>query len=233
MADIPEEREPRMTDAVMAVWGDADPAAEAEFNEWYHREHVPERVGMPGWLNGRRYRKVGRGRHRYLAVYDVASLRSFADPAYRQALDHPSDWTRRMMPHFRNFVRATCRVRLRIGEVAGSVVATVRYDPGDGDREAIARWLAGDVLHSLREREGITRVQLWEADLDTSLARSGEQAIRMGSDGRAPFTAVIEATDRSFADSALRETEIASGLSARGARAVVSGLYGLMFALER
>src|SRR3546814_19154349 len=34
-----------MTDAVMAVWGDADAALEAEFNEWYHREHVPERVG--------------------------------------------------------------------------------------------------------------------------------------------------------------------------------------------
>src|SRR3546814_1631627 len=88
-----------MTDAVMAVWGDADAALEAEFNEWYHREHVPERVGMPGWRRGRRYRRVDRGRQRYLVVYEVDSLASFDDPVYRHALDNPSDWTRRSEEH--------------------------------------------------------------------------------------------------------------------------------------
>ena len=221
-----------MTEAVMAVWGDAAPEADAEFSEWYHREHVPERVGMPGWRNGRRYRKIGRGRHRYLAVYDVDRLACFDDPAYRHALDNPTDWTRRMMPHFRNFVRATSRVRFASGEVLGSVLATVRYDQGAGDPEAIARWLAGEALHDLRNREGITRVQHWQSDMDRSLAKTGEQSIRTGRDGRAPFTAVIEGTERGFVEAALKEAEIVDGLKARGAKNVDAGLYAMIFALH-
>lgn len=221
-----------MSDAVMAVWGDAAPAHDAEFSEWYHREHIPERVGMPGWRNGRRYRKLGRGRHRYLAAYDVDRLACFDDPAYRHALDHPTEWTTRMMAHFRNFVRATCRVRFSSGEALGSVVATVRYAPGAGKAEEIARWLAGTALHDLRTREGITRVQHWEADMGRSLARTGEQDIREGKDGEAPFTAVIEGTDRVFVEAALKEADIVAGLERRGARDVEPGLYSMMFALH-
>lgn len=220
-----------MTDAAMAVWGDADPKIEAEFGEWYHREHVPERVGLPGWKAGRRYRRVDRGGFRYLAVYDVDALACFDDPIYRHTLDHPTDWTRRMMPGFRNFVRATCRVRLVAGEVAGGVLASIRYDPGEPLREPIARWLGGDALHGLRDRVGITRVQLWEADLGRSLTPTAEQKIRAGADGRAPFTAVIEGTERTAVEAALRESGIEAGLAERGATDVQVGVYQLMFAL--
>ena len=222
-----------MSDAVMAVWGDADPRVEAEFNEWYHREHVPERVGMPGWRTGRRYRRVDRGRHRYLAAYEVESLACFDDPVYRRALDHPTDWTRRMMPGFRNFVRATCRVRLVAGEVVGGYLATVRYAPPDGQREPVARWLAGEALHDLRDRAGVTRVQLWEADLGRSLAPTAEQSIRSQPDGRAPFAAVIEGTDRVAVDEALREAGIVAGLERRGAADIQVGIYQMMFSLAR
>lgn len=222
-----------MTDAVMAVWGDAEASVEAEFNEWYHRQHVPERVGMPGFRAGRRYRRADRGRHRYLAVYDVEALACFDDPVYRHTLDNPTDWTRRMMPGFRNFVRATCRVRLVAGEVAGGWIATVRYDPGAERREPLARWVGGEVLHDLRDRAGITRVQLWEADLGRSLTATGEQSMRTGPDGRAPFTAVIEGTDRAVVEAALAESGIAAGLVARGAGDVASGVYQMMFALNR
>jgi len=222
-----------MTEAAMAVWGDSDPAIEAEFNEWYHREHVPERVGMPGWRAGRRYRRLDRGTHRYLAAYEVESLGCFDDPVYRHALDNPTDWTRRMMPGFRNFIRATCRIRFKSGEVAGAVVATVRYAPAEGAVEPTARWLAGDALHGLRDRVGITRVQLWESDLGRSLTATSEQKMRKAADGRAPFAAVIEGTDRPAVEAALAEAGIAAGLARHGATDVNVGLYGLMFALTR
>lgn len=222
-----------MTDAAMAVWGDVEARAEPEFNEWYHREHVPERVGMPGWRAGRRYRRVDRGRYRYLAVYEVDAITCFDDPVYRHALDHPTDWTRRMMPAFRNFVRATCRVRLVSGEVAGGVLATVRFDPPDATREAVVRWIAGEALHDLRDRPGITRVQLWEADSGRSLAQTAEQSMRAGPDGRTAFAAVIEGTDRAAVTTALAEAGIEAGLADRRAKAVEVGVYGLLFALTR
>lgn len=220
-----------MTDGVMAVWGDVAPAAEAEFNEWYFRQHVPERVGVAGWRVGRRFKKIGRGKHRYLAVYDVDGPDSFAHPLYRQSLDNPTEWTQRMMPAFRNFIRAACRVRLAVGEVAGGMIATVRYSPPEAAREPIARWLGGDALHGLREHPGITRLQLWEADRGQSLVATKEQAIRTGADGEAPFTAVIEGTDRAAVAAALAASGIEGGLVERGAGDIQTGLYQLLFSL--
>jgi hypothetical protein len=34
---------------------DIDPADEAEFNRWYDREHLEERVAIDGFLEARRY----------------------------------------------------------------------------------------------------------------------------------------------------------------------------------
>ena len=220
-----------MDEAIMAVWGDAARSAEAEFSEWYHREHIPQRVGHPGWRSGHRYRKIGAGKHRYLALYEVDRMAAFDDPAYRHTLDHPTEWTQAMMPHFRNFIRAVCRVRFTSGEVAGGVVATIRFDPTADRREPIARWAAGEALHDLREHEGVTRVQLWEADLDRSLVKTREQEIRKEADGRAPFTAVIEGTEERHVKAALAESDIVQGLQSRGAANVTLGLYRFMFGL--
>jgi len=222
-----------MSDAVLGVWGDVEAKTEPEFNEWYHREHVPQRLGMPGWRAGRRYRRLDRGRHRYVALYELDSLACFDDPAYRHILEHPTDWTRRMMPAFRNFVRASCRVRLVSGEVAGGFVATVRFDPPAAEREAVVRWIGGQALHDLRDRPGITRVQLLEADSGRSLVPTTEQKLRIGPDGRSSFVAIIEGTDRPAIEAALAESDIESGLAARQARDVEVGVYQLMFALTR
>lgn len=43
---------------VMVVLTDVDEALDAEFNEWYDEEHVPERVAVPGVRGARRFRRV-------------------------------------------------------------------------------------------------------------------------------------------------------------------------------
>ncbi len=53
----------------------ADPAREAEFNDWYDNIHVPDILETPGFLRARRYeqREARDGRGKYLAVYDIDS----------------------------------------------------------------------------------------------------------------------------------------------------------------
>lgn len=46
---------PRIGQGVLAIWNGIAPEAEAEFVAWHVREHIPERVGLPGFLRGRRY----------------------------------------------------------------------------------------------------------------------------------------------------------------------------------
>ena len=40
---------------VVAIWHDLLPEAKGDFYEWHNREHMPERVGIPGFRRGRRY----------------------------------------------------------------------------------------------------------------------------------------------------------------------------------
>jgi len=55
------------------------PELEAEFNEWYDNVHIPEVLGIDGFVAATRYRLseaqlVGnQPQHRYLAVYEIAS----------------------------------------------------------------------------------------------------------------------------------------------------------------
>lgn len=42
-------------EAVVAIWNGIAPEGRAEFYEWHLHEHIPERVGIPGFKRGRRY----------------------------------------------------------------------------------------------------------------------------------------------------------------------------------
>jgi hypothetical protein len=67
-------------EAVLAVWCDIDPEHDAEFNDWYTHQHLPERVGIPGFLRGRRwsvpkgaaYQKGGQ----YFTLYEIETLQT-------------------------------------------------------------------------------------------------------------------------------------------------------------
>ena len=40
---------------MLITWMDIDPAEEADFNLWYDREHLAERVGIEGFVEARRW----------------------------------------------------------------------------------------------------------------------------------------------------------------------------------
>ncbi|MGH8056431.1 MAG: hypothetical protein ACREOH_04245, partial [Candidatus Entotheonellia bacterium] len=55
---------------LLAVWMDIPAHVEDDFNRWYNEEHIAERVGIPGFLNGRRYLAID-GAPKYVALYDT------------------------------------------------------------------------------------------------------------------------------------------------------------------
>jgi hypothetical protein len=62
-----------------------DPAAEDEFNAWYDREHIPERLVLPGFISATRYESTQRrpdSRLNYLAVYELDGPEALSTPGY-------------------------------------------------------------------------------------------------------------------------------------------------------
>ena len=86
------------------------PEAEADFNAWYDKEHVPALAAVPGCLSARRFRiekAVSQGQQRYLALYHLASPDVCSSDAWKKAVETP--WTHRVRPHTRDRLRLVLR----------------------------------------------------------------------------------------------------------------------------
>jgi hypothetical protein len=144
--------------AILAVWNEVDPDAEADFNEWYLREHIAERTLVPGLGRGRRYRAES-GTPRYMAFYEADSMEVLTRGAYRAQLDNPSAWTQRIMRRFRFAQRGLCDLAVSIGEGVGGAVAVLHLTPADEPR--LRAWISEILFPELHASPGVTAAHLW------------------------------------------------------------------------
>lgn len=111
-------------DAFLTLWNDVEPGRETEYERWHSTEHVPERVSIPGMLAARRYIGSTEGRHRFLTLYDAASLDVFSSPAYLTVAEQPTAWSLSMRRSLRGFHRVPCTTVRTTGRgLAGHAVA--------------------------------------------------------------------------------------------------------------
>jgi len=81
------------------------PEREAEFNEWYDKEHIPALAAVPGVLCARRFR--GTGNRKYVALYHLDDPAVVESAEWKTARE--SEWTTRLKPHFREHLRLVLR----------------------------------------------------------------------------------------------------------------------------
>ena len=80
---------------------------EADFNDWYDKEHIPALSAVPGVLSARRFRATAAGAPRYVALYHLATPDVQVSKEWDQA--KTSDWTSRLTPHFTDRLRLVCK----------------------------------------------------------------------------------------------------------------------------
>jgi hypothetical protein len=97
-----QELAPADGDYLLLVTTDVDPAAEAEFNDWYDQEHLPGLSAVPGVLSGRRFLVTNASDRlrRYLATYHLRDPQVHRSPPWRQVTATP--WSRAMGPALRD-----------------------------------------------------------------------------------------------------------------------------------
>jgi len=152
---------------VVAIWNDVASEGLAEFYEWHHREHMPERVGIPGFLRGRRYIAV-RGAPEFFTLYEATGTDVLAGPHYLERLNNPTPLTRHVIPkYFHNMVRGVCDVRFSVGVGEGGWLITLRFAAKAGHEDELSRHLAGE-LPSINDTPTILGVHLCIADARAS-----------------------------------------------------------------
>lgn len=218
-------------DGCFVGWYDLVAGGNIEHDHWHTHEHMIERVAIPGFLRGSRYRALDDS-PRVCVVYQGDSLATFVSPAYLERLNNPTPWSTRCLPLFVGMNRTLCQVAATYGHGIGGTLLTIRLSPRDGEADRLRNWLISEALPELAGRPGLCGAHLLIADPAASQAGSREKALRGTPDLIADWIVLIEAYDRAALEGDRAEFEGPDGLEAHGAAAgCQTGLYGLDFSL--
>ena len=205
---------------------DIDPSDEAEFNRWYDREHLEERVAIEGFLEARRY-VAHEAFPKYLSLYSTATFEVLDSPAYRTALANQTEWSRKTIARFKNMIRAVARISISRGQGRGAALGIVRLRPSSGDE--------GAVREALRERlnpevsDGIISMHLIESD--SRLSKPLTDNASNSNPGASDWFVLIDGTHVN-AISALIADHFKE-VPLKSAETISSGVYNLMWDLAK
>lgn len=214
--------------AVVAIWNDITEEGRANFYEWHNREHMPERLGIPGFLRGRRYVSPD-ARPAYFTLYEVRDAAVLAGAGYLARLNSPTLWTTESVRHFRNVARSLCQIEASHGRGSGGWLGTLRFDCDPGQDKRLTTEFAG-ILAASAECAGIVATHTGRADLAASVAKTAEQAGRPAN-AVPRWVVMVEGSTEVAIRTALAGPLSASALARFGLLGFEAGSYGLQFDL--
>ena len=144
---------PPRTTAFLALWNSISSVQlQPEYEVWHAVEHVPERVGLPGFVEARRYRshpEAGNTVPRYYTWYMLESLAALETPHYSEVFTRPTPWSARMRGELRDFLRLPCTLQGHCGQSGAAQLATLQLrSRTPGFPAAAAGWLREQVLQA-------------------------------------------------------------------------------------
>ena len=176
---------------VLAIWNNVAPGTEEDFVRWHVREHIPERVSIPGFLRARRY--VGRNSHlKYFNFYETETVDVLQSAAYQARLNSPTNWTLRVVAEFRDTSRTACAVRASIGIGIGACIETIQLRVRTGVSADDFVKAIKPVLTRVQESDGVVAAHLLEGHHDTSKVDTAEKVLRGAPDRLADWIILTE-----------------------------------------
>ena len=216
--------------ALVVIWNDILPEMREDFFEWHPREHMVERLSIPGFLRGRRCISVDGGVE-FLTMYEIRGGEVLTSDAYTQRLTNPTPWSTKTLPAFRNNVRGACQIEFSDGDALGGHVLTLRFEAREGREDALIAALVRDVMPHLTAWPRITGAHFVKNDVSLTGGNAGHQRGRTiclphlivlieGSDAQA-----VRAVGEKFLSNAQ--------LEAHGAKSdVIRSLYQLEYSIQ-
>src|ERR1700751_5938874 len=127
---------------------DIDAADEADFNRWYDREHLEERVAIEGFLEARRY-VAHQGAPKYLCLYSTTTIGVFNSAAYKARLANPTEWSQKTMARFKNMIRAVARITISRGNGRGAAISIISFHPAKGSGDSLRSFVRARGANSI------------------------------------------------------------------------------------
>jgi hypothetical protein len=219
--------------AILAFSHDVTAGNESDWTEWHDREHIPERLSVPGFLRLRRYVALGVG-PRFFYFYETEDLAVLQSPAYLERLGNPTPWTKRCMPYVVNNRRTACRVSSTLGRGLGGALGVLDIGPAGGRADSLRRWLTETALPAALARAGMVGAHLGEPDASATTVATDEKRLLQAPDAMARWLVMFEGVDADAVNSASAGEFGDDALRAAGVEGDVQrGIYQLSFLMAR
>ncbi len=203
-----------MTAAILTIWTDIPAEIEAGFNDWYNREHLPDRIQrMPGFLRGRRYAAMA-GAPKFLTLYDLESSAVMLSEAHVALRRQRTARDLLFVPRFQNTIKGICDVVCRVGEGEGGflVAMPVIAQPDSGTE--FSHWVCHELLPELARSSGITSAAY--AVRNAAVTRASSAKDDRAGDRYLENIIVIEVASEQGVGTAIRSLDAANLASAGG-----------------
>ena len=218
---------------MLIVFTEVKARDERDFNEWYNREHIDERVNLPGFHRARRYVAV-HGTPKYLATYECDSVSDLATPGYLALLANQTPWTQAVMARFTQFNRMTLRVQVDLPHGVGGAVAAVKFAPDPRERRALVAWLHETALPKAIARPGLVGAAAAENDPEVANAPLQDKSMDRPKADEAEWVVLLEGGEAGAVGAAARATFTLANLKNFGvSMAPTIGTYRLLFGNQR
>ncbi len=222
---------------LMAFWSDVEADHIAELRQWHNCEHVPERVGIPGFTVGRRYCGIG-GAPTIFMTYEAEDPGVLRSEPYLTRLNDPTPWTRKSVARFRNGVRNIYRLEARAGSpcpTESPYLLTARFNLAAEAETAWLDWCRATYLPGLAELDGVYRARLYAADEAGSDVETSERDLHGATPAGQKYCAWIELAAPDLPDDAAFQALGAASAGGAGGlarcRDAISGVSWLDFVL--
>lgn len=187
---------PGKASAFLALWNSiSSPQLQLEYDTWHTFEHVPERVGLPGFIEARRYRSHDGPPTqplRYFTCYWLASIDALSTPRYRNVFTHPTPWSTRMRTELRDFLRLPCTLSGACGESSAPQLATVHFS---GDAAGFAT-LAEARLGQLVNRAAVVCAQWGTAVMSADFPIANRTSAAKAASADTEYVVMLQSFDR-------------------------------------
>ena len=209
-------------EAVVAIWNDIPAETREQFYDWHINEHMPERVGIPGFRRGRRYIAADTAtRPEFFTLYELDTMQVAQGVDYTNRLNAPTPATSHVTSRFQNTFRALSRVLVSHGPGSGGVLLTIRFGCDDRHIPGIKA-----LVRAAGAAARVTAAHFCQGDAAASAARTVEYQGQTDVQPPPDCFIMVEATD---AD-ALSQIMLDRALSGAGATgAYERGLYRLEY----
>jgi hypothetical protein len=203
---------------ILAVWNDRSEGRTADYERWYMTEHIPERLGVPGFRTALRYEAIDADRQ-FFTFYEVDSPAVLTSAIYLERLANPTTQTRAIMPDFLGMIRSVFVEGRRDGQGVGGVAIVIRFASATAPP-------AGLTIPYILDPSEITCVRQWITAPGNAPTETAEARMRPGRDDVVSGAFVIEMMRAESAQ------QIAAALASDAALSGAAiGTYRLLYAV--